>query len=766
MKKLLVTGSGGLIGSECVKFFAEKGFEIVGIDNNMREYFFGPEASTEWNRKTLEEKYRDIYTHYNIDIRNNDEVEKVFKEHKFDFIIHTAAQPSHDWAAKEPQTDFSVNANGTLVMLENFRKYCPEAVFIFTSTNKVYGDAPNELPLIERETRFELSENHPFHKGIDESMRIDNSKHSIFGVSKVAADVMVQEYGKYFNLKTGVFRGGCLTGPSHSPAKLHGFLAYLVKCIATGQEYTILGYKGKQVRDNIHAYDVASMFWEYYQNPRCGEAYNMGGSRHSNVSMMEAIEKIENHLHRKGNIKYIDENRIGDHIWYVSDVSKFKKHYPNWEYKYDIDAIISELCEIGHFTKVTVSDFTISEFNSENLANILFPEKIFVSSHVSEAYGPVQALKSYLPKKFSNNVFIEHPFRNTGIEASALELSHAGLPAVRKNKKRFNFFSEAESYIYDFFLTLYWFVFKHRDSKVFIGINTLNALAGVLLKKMGFKFKLVYYSTDYSPVRFSDNMLKKIYRLVDRTCVRNADFVWSGSSRIAEMRKRRGLSDEKNICLGAGTANVDSEIQGYENDKNTLVFAGHLTREAGLDLIIKAMPKIVSKNSKAKLKICGIGPYKDQLDKLIRDNKLEQCVEIFPYSRPEQYYGLLKKSGIGLALYYIDKNDNNYYLDTHNVHDYLSCGLPVIINGSMAMADKIKNESLGLAIEFNEASFVEAVNSLVGSDEAYQKLYQNAMRERGKEKRWDEIFDEGFTRIFRGDMEKLLAKNKQIEHEL
>lgn len=342
--RALVTGSAGLIGSEAVKFFAEKGFDVVGIDNNMRSYFFGDEASTDWNRQKLEELLKDKYTHYKADIRDNDAIGEIFKKHKFDVIIHTAAQPSHDWAAREPMTDFSVNATGTLVMLENMRQHCPEAVFIFTSTNKVYGDTPNRLPLVELEKRWELPEDHKFFKGIDESMSIDQTKHSIFGASKVAADVMVQEYGKYFGFKTAIFRGGCLTGPSHSGAELHGFLAYLIKCINSGKKYTIFGYKGKQVRDNIHSHDLVNAFWHFVQNPRSGEVYNIGGARNSNISMLEAIEKIEKILGKKANYELSDENRIGDHMWYVSDVSKFKEHYPDWDFEYDIDAILEEMC--------------------------------------------------------------------------------------------------------------------------------------------------------------------------------------------------------------------------------------------------------------------------------------------------------------------------------------------------------------------------------------------------------------------------------------
>ncbi len=349
MKKALITGSAGLIGSESVKFFAEKDFEIYGIDNNMRAYFFGPEASTEWNKNQLEKKYKKQYKHFQIDIRDNNKVEEIFQKHKFDLIIHTAAQPSHDWAAKEPFTDFSVNANGTLVMLENFRKYSPHAVFIFTSTNKVYGDTPNTLPLIEQETRYEIPKNHHYANGIDETMSIDNSKHSIFGASKVSADIMVQEYGKYFGLHTSVFRGGCLTGPAHSSTQLHGFLAYLVKCIMTGKKYTIFGYKGKQVRDNIHSHDLVNAFYHVYQKPRSGEAYNMGGSRHSNISMIEAIKKIESMTGKKAVYEYSDQNRSGDHIWYISDVSKFKSHYPEWDFAYNGDRILEEIIKYGHF---------------------------------------------------------------------------------------------------------------------------------------------------------------------------------------------------------------------------------------------------------------------------------------------------------------------------------------------------------------------------------------------------------------------------------
>lgn len=345
MKIALITGSAGLIGSEAAKFFRQKDYQIVGIDNNMRKYFFGEEASTAWNKDLLIKLLGDHYTHYDVDIRDAQRIFGIVSSHNPEIIIHTAAQPSHDWAAKEPMTDFTVNAQGTLVMLEALRLYAPKATFIFTSTNKVYGDTPNYLPLVELEKRYEIEEDHPYYKGISETMSIDQTKHSVFGASKVAADIMVQEYGRYFNLNTGVFRGGCLTGPAHSGAELHGFLAYLIKCIATGKTYTIFGYKGKQVRDNIHSYDLVNMFWHYHQKPRQGEVYNAGGGRQSSISILEAIEKIERLLDKKAIYEYQGKNRAGDHIWYISNVSKFKSHYPEWEFEYDIDKILKEMCD-------------------------------------------------------------------------------------------------------------------------------------------------------------------------------------------------------------------------------------------------------------------------------------------------------------------------------------------------------------------------------------------------------------------------------------
>jgi CDP-paratose 2-epimerase len=341
----IVTGSAGLIGAETVRYLAHKGFTIAGIDNDMRRQFFGSEASTAWSRRELEASIP-AYRHYDSDVRDPPAIDRIFAEYGSDIrlVVHAAAQPSHDWAARDPRTDFTVNANGTLTLLESARQRCPKAAFIFTSTNKVYGDAPNELPLVEHETRWEVDPSHPYAEhGIDEQMRIDRSMHSLFGASKVAADVLVQEYGRYFGMNTACFRGGCLTGPGHSGAELHGFLSYLVKCCLTGTPYTVHGYKGKQVRDNIHSFDMVGMFWQYYQAPRPGAVYNAGGGRHSNCSMLEAIEMAQRITGKKMNYRLSDQNRIGDHIWYISDVRAFQRDYPQWTYRYTLPEIFEQI---------------------------------------------------------------------------------------------------------------------------------------------------------------------------------------------------------------------------------------------------------------------------------------------------------------------------------------------------------------------------------------------------------------------------------------
>lgn len=341
MKYCIVTGSGGLVGSESVRFFCDNGYTVIGIDNNMREYFFG--TCTKHISDSLVEKYKDNFIHKCIDIRNKEDLEFIFQAYssQIDCIIHCAAQPSHDWAAKEPYTDFEINATATLNLLELTRKYCSKASFIFMSTNKVYGDAPNNLPLKELEMRYESLENI---NGIDESMSIDQCKHSLFGVSKLSADVMVQEYGRYFGMNTVVFRGGCITGPNHQGAQLHGFLSYIVKCIVTNQPYKIFGYKGKQVRDNIHSFDLVNAFWNYHNNPKSAAVYNIGGGRENSLSILETI-KIVNEITGKTwkNYEYCNEARQGDHIWYITNLSKFKNDYPKWNITYPIERIIKDI---------------------------------------------------------------------------------------------------------------------------------------------------------------------------------------------------------------------------------------------------------------------------------------------------------------------------------------------------------------------------------------------------------------------------------------
>jgi CDP-paratose 2-epimerase len=344
MSIALVTGSAGLIGSETCRRFAAEGLDIYGVDNDMRAEFFGKEASTAATRASLE-KHLKGYRHIALDIRDAEGIDRLFRQlgRAVQVVVHTAAQPSHDWAAKAPFVDFGVNALGTLHLLEAARQHCPDCVFIFTSTNKVYGDTPNLLPLVERETRWELPGDHPAFAGIDETMSIDQTRHSLFGASKVAADVLVQEYGRYFGMRTVCFRGGCLTGPAHAGTELHGFLAYLMKCAVTGRPYRVLGYKGKQVRDNIHSFDLVSAFLEFFRAPRPGEVYNLGGSRHSNCSMLEAIRLCEELSDRKLTWTYVEENRLGDHIWWISNVAKFKNHYPAWRYRYGIREILGEI---------------------------------------------------------------------------------------------------------------------------------------------------------------------------------------------------------------------------------------------------------------------------------------------------------------------------------------------------------------------------------------------------------------------------------------
>jgi len=371
--KALITGSSGLIGSQAAYFFHQKGYKIYGIDNDMRSYFFGAEGSNKDNLTALMGRLGSKYEHFNIDIRDYIKVEEIFKNNRFDLIIHAAAQPSHDWAAKEPLTDFSINATGTLNLLELTRLYNKDATFLFTSTNKVYGDRPNRsyetkesdsgyknLTIKEEGTRYQGYFVEPGYPSsiilpvarIDETMPIDQSKHSVFGASKVAADVMCQEYGRYFGMNVGIFRGGCLTGPNHSGVELHGFLAYLIKCVVQNKPYKVFGYKGKQVRDNIDSHDLIDMFWHFHQSPRQGEVYNVGGGRQNSISVLEAIT----HTNQIADTSYtnysiLPQNRSGDHVWYISDLSKFRSHYPDWKIKYPLQRIIESIVKNHHETK-------------------------------------------------------------------------------------------------------------------------------------------------------------------------------------------------------------------------------------------------------------------------------------------------------------------------------------------------------------------------------------------------------------------------------
>ncbi len=358
MSVIIITGSAGLIGSEASQFFAGLGLDVVGIDNDMRRVFFGDEASTAWNRARLESTLGHRYRHFDVDIRDSGAINEIFLRYKTDLraVIHTAAQPSHDWAAREPLTDFSINAQGTLNLLEATRAHAPEAVFIFTSTNKVYGDSPNRLPLVELENRWEIDESHAYKGGIREDMTVDQSLHSLFGASKLSADVCVQEYGRYFGMKTVCFRGGCLTGPLHSGTELHGFLAYLMRCAVSGRSYKVYGYKGKQVRDNIHSADLIAAFYEFFKAPRVAEVYNIGGGRSSNCSMLEAIEAVERIAGRSLRWQYHEQNRAGDHIWGISDNGKFASHFPDWSLKYDIERILLEIYETNRLRWEQESD--------------------------------------------------------------------------------------------------------------------------------------------------------------------------------------------------------------------------------------------------------------------------------------------------------------------------------------------------------------------------------------------------------------------------
>ncbi len=341
--QILITGSSGLIGSEAVVFFDRMGFAVTGVDNNMRADFFGPKGDTTWNLQRLVNECKH-FQHETLDIRDREAMQSLFNRRKFDLIIHAAAQPSHDLAAQRPFDDFDVNAGGTLNLLEACRQHCPQAVFIYMSTNKVYGDGPNHIPLKELDTRWDYADAR-YEQGIAEDFPVDQCLHSLFGVSKLAADVMVQEYGRYFGLKTGIFRGGCLTGPHHSGVELHGFLNYLMSVAMREGTYTVFGYKGKQVRDQIHSHDVIEAFWKFAQKPRPGEVYNLGGGKTNAASLLECVEMIHQQTGKRPQLVYQEQNRIGDHICYYSDLRKLQAHYPDWKLTYSLPMIIAEMAE-------------------------------------------------------------------------------------------------------------------------------------------------------------------------------------------------------------------------------------------------------------------------------------------------------------------------------------------------------------------------------------------------------------------------------------
>jgi CDP-paratose 2-epimerase len=346
MPAVLITGSAGLIGSEAAQFYCRRGHLVVGIDNDMRSRFFGPDASTRRRRDLLVREYPE-YAHYDVDIQDRQQIERIFRKYGRDIglVIHTAAQPSHDWAARDPYLDFSINATGTLTLLEATRQSCPDAVFVFASTNKVYGDRPNDLPLVEKTTRWEIDPSHRFRDGIDESMSIDTTMHSLFGASKTAADLLVQEYGRYFGMKTACFRAGCLTGPNHAGARLHGFLSYLMRSVVEDIPYTVLGYKGKQVRDNLHSHDYVAAIDQFFRAPRSGEVYNIGGGRFCSCSVIEAIALCDEIAGRRLHWQYVDANRAGDHVWWITDTRKFSQHFPGWAPKYDLRAMLEQMLE-------------------------------------------------------------------------------------------------------------------------------------------------------------------------------------------------------------------------------------------------------------------------------------------------------------------------------------------------------------------------------------------------------------------------------------
>jgi len=717
MKKALITGSAGLIGSEAVKFLAEKDYEIIGIDNNMRAYFFGKEASTNWKKESLEEEYKNQYHHYPIDIRDDNSIKNIFNKYKrFDIIIHAAAQPSHDWAAKEPQTDFSINAAGTLVMLENYRKYSPNATFIFTSTNKVYGDSPNKLPLIEKNTRYELPTTHSLYKGIDESMTIDNSKHSIFGASKVAADILVQEYGKYFNLPTGIFRGGCLTGPAHSGTQLHGFLAYLIKSIATGRRYSIFGYRGKQVRDNIHSFDLVNMFWHFHQNPRPGEVYNAGGSRHANISILEAIKKVETIFKTESNIEYKKNAREGDHIWYISDVSKFKKHYPDWNYQYNIDRTIEEICMSGHFSNLSIGSSTYTFFQRSSIKAKKMGTTL-LAAHTTSAFGAVQAFRLYFSTVSKQLILFEHSlFKTESNPLSALK---------------------------DIYINITWFL-KHKNQiKYFIAVNPINALSGVFLKLLGNTFNLIYYTDDYSKKRYNNFFFNILYHLGDFISVKFADVVWSSTPEILKIRQAMGLPKDRNILLRAGiySKNQVKKKIDVKSDKNALVIDGFLSPQLSLiTLVVEVFKKQVKKMPRLHLYIIVGHLDRKKLAELIKKDEIQKQVSFIENVPHQKSISNYKSYGIGLAVVEVSDRTPAMFRDPVEIKELLAAGVPVICSKGYNISLEIEKNKMGFSINNTKSELNQALTKILSSPQLHHQFSSNALKYT-RNLTWDIIFE-------------------------
>lgn len=654
MKYALVTGSGGLIGSEAVKFLIEKNYFVVGIDNDMRKYFFGEEASTKWNVEKLKDRHMGSYEHYTVDIRDDDSLDRIFKKYEFDIIIHSAAQPSHDWAAKEPIVDFDVNARATVLILEKYRKYSPKATFIYTSTNKVYGDNPNFLPLVELEKRYEISTDHAYSKGIDELMSLDYTTHSVFGASKASADIMVQEYGRYFGLNTGVFRGGCLTGPAHSGAQLHGFLSYLVKSILTNKKYTIFGYKGKQVRDNIHAHDLIEMFWHFHENPRKGEVYNVGGGSFSNVSMLEAIEKIEKISGKKANIEYVDKARVGDHIWYVSDLSKFKSHYPNWVQKYNIDDILTEMIEMYNRKDKKVA--FVCPFNIDRLTGTPIRTKVTINS----------------VKQFSN-------IRIIATSGASDEVESVGQVGIGK-------------FIYRSVGAL-----RKYSPDIMHGVSTLSVIPMFIYKCLfNWKAKVVFeiHGWSWFELKGKASLIKRlVFLLVDIIGYRFSTAVISMSfSQRNYLYKEFGYRDRVSVVWGPAGFDFNHELNknDYNKKEINIGYIGNDSFWQGLDTVLDAAKKLESQQG-ITFELAGFDYSNEGKFPKLKNVKYVGRVE------RDKVPDFIRKMDIMISPRINGAVSNLQY--PQKLSEYLGCGRPVIVSNVSDQKMIIDKHKCGYVLE-------------------------------------------------------------------